>query len=153
MNLATRPVSRLLLLAGLLVASAIATAQAIAAEAVTVDESKTQSAGIRKVTSNHLVLYTDVADNAAVDRLPAEFDKAVPLWAAYFGIDVTKTANWQARAFLVGDRRRFAALGLMPPGYDNFANGVTIGSDIWLHDQPTDYYRRHLLLHLSLIHI
>ena len=27
------------------------------------------------------------------------------------------------------------------------ANGVTLGSDMWLHDQPTDYYRRHLLLH------
>jgi hypothetical protein len=35
----------------------------------------------------------------------------------------------------------------MPPGYQDFANGVTLGSDMWLHDQPSDYYRRHLLLH------
>jgi hypothetical protein len=131
----------------LLIVLVAVTHQALADQAVSVDDARTESAGIRKIASNHLVLYTDVVNNAAVDRLPAEFDKAVPLWAAYFGVDVVKTANWQARAFLVGDRRRFAALGLMPPGYDNFANGVTIGSDMWLHDQPSDYYRRHLLLH------
>ena len=28
-----------------------------------------------------------------------------------------------------------------------FENGISIGAEVWLYDQPTDYYRRHLLLH------
>jgi hypothetical protein len=112
-----------------------------------VDEARVQSAGIRKLISKHLVLYTDAPSSRAIDNLPADFDKAVPLWAAYFGIDPAKTADWQAQAFLVADGRRFAALGLLPAGHEEFENGITIDSRMWLRDQPTDYYRRHLLLH------
>jgi hypothetical protein len=112
-----------------------------------IDEARARTAGIRKLTSKHLVLYTDAPSSAAIDRLPTDFDKAVPPWTAYFGIDPEKTADWQPRAFLVADRRRFAALGLLPPGHEEFENGITIDSEIWLRDQPTDYYRRHLLLH------
>ncbi len=112
-----------------------------------IDERRTESAGIRKLTSKHLVLFTDAPSSPAIDRLPEEFDKAVPQWAAYFGIDSAKTAHWQPRAFLVADERRFAALGLLPPGREGFENGISIDSQMWLRDQPTDYYRRHLLLH------
>jgi hypothetical protein len=123
-------------------------AQQVCAEPVQpVDEARAESAGIRKLTSKHLVLYTDAPSSRAVDNLPTDFDKAVPLWVAYFGIDPAKTADWQPRAFLVTDRRRFAALGLLPPGHEEFENGITVDSQMWLRDQPTDYYRRHLLLH------
>jgi hypothetical protein len=121
--------------------------QATVQPAVRADDGRIRSAGIRKLTSKHLVLYTDVPADPEVDRLPAIFDEAVPQWATYFGVDPAKLANWQARAFLIGDRRRFDALGLMPVGNDQFRNGISIGSDLWLHDQPTAYYRRHLLLH------
>ncbi len=112
-----------------------------------IDERRTESAGIRKLMSKHLVLFTDAPSSPAIDRLPEEFDKAVPQWAAYFGVDPAKTAHWQTRAFLVADERRFAALGLLPPGREGFENGISIDSQMWLRDQPTDYYRRHLLLH------
>src|SRR3954451_22664007 len=91
-----------------------------------VDEARAQSAGIRKLTSKHLVLYTDAPSSHAVDRLPVDFDKAVPQWANYFAINPAKTADWQPRAFLVADQRRFAALGLLPPGHEEFENGITI---------------------------
>src|SRR4026208_1928352 len=76
-----------------------------------IDEARAESAGIRKLTSKHLVLYTDAPSSPAVDRLAAEFDKAVPQWAAYFGIDPAKTAGWKPLAYLIADQRRFAALG------------------------------------------
>ena len=82
-----------------------------------------------------------------VDQLPAVFDQAVPQWAEYFQIDESKTTNWQAQACLIGERRRFDALGLMPADNDQFVNGISIGARLWLYDQPTAYYRRHLLLH------
>src|SRR5213075_199344 len=66
-----------------------------------INEARARTAGIRKLTSKHLVLYTDAPSSAAIDRLPTDFDKAVSQWEAYFGIDPAKTAGWQPRAFLL----------------------------------------------------
>jgi len=110
-------------------------------------ETQAESGGIRKITSKYLILCTDVPSSPEVDRLPAIFDAAVPLWADYFGVDLEKASHWQARAYLVGDSRRFEALHLLPPGREDFVNGISMGAELWLHDQPTPYYRRHLLLH------
>jgi hypothetical protein len=112
-----------------------------------VGEARLKSEGIRKIEGRHLVLFTDVPTSREIDRLPAVFDQAVPQWAEYFGVDEAKLANWRARGYLIADRRRFDALGLMPAGNDQFVNGISFGSELWLYDQPTDYYRRHLLLH------
>jgi hypothetical protein len=112
-----------------------------------VDEARASAAGIRKLTSQHLILYTDLLSDPAVDRLPAVFDQAVPQWAEYFGINPAKTRNWEAQGFLISDRRKFDALGLMPAGNDQFEHGISKGREFWLHDQPTPYYRQHLLLH------
>jgi hypothetical protein len=110
-----------------------------------VDEARARAAGIRKLTSRHLVLYTDVASSPDVDRLPAIFDLAVPQWAKYFGIDPARTRSLQVQGFLISDRRKFDALGLMPA--EDFDNGISRGREFWLFDQPTPYYRRHLMLH------
>jgi hypothetical protein len=132
---------------GLIAVTRVSAEQSTAAPARTFDESKAASNGIRKLTGKHLVLFTDVPSSPDVDRLPQVFDAAVPLWCAYFGVDPAKTEGWMARGYLIGDRRRFDALGLMPPGHDKFENGISMGAEFWLHDQPTPYYRRHLLLH------
>jgi hypothetical protein len=124
-----------------------ASAQSPATPARTVDAAQLESRGIRTLASKHLILVTDVPSSPEIDRLPAVFDAAVPQWAAYFGIDLAKTANWKARAYLIADRRRFEALGLLPPGHENFVNGISMGAELWFYDQPTPYYRRHLLLH------
>jgi hypothetical protein len=112
-----------------------------------IDDARAAAAGIRKISSRHLDLYTNVKSDAEVDNLPALFDQAVPQWATYFGIDPAKTQNWRARAFLIGDRAPFDALKLMPAANDQFVNGISSGGELWLHEQPTPYYRRHLLLH------
>jgi hypothetical protein len=70
-------------------------AQSVPAPRV-VDEARARAAGIRKLQGKHLVLYTDVKSDPAVDNLPMVFDLAVPLWAEYFGIDEAKTRNWRA---------------------------------------------------------
>lgn len=114
---------------------------------IALENSHAVAGGVRKLAGKYLVLYTDVPSRPEVDRLPAIFDLAVPQWAAYFGVEVAKTNRWQAKAYLIGDRRRFETLRLLPPGHENFVNGISMGAELWLHDQPTDYYRRHLLLH------
>jgi hypothetical protein len=112
-----------------------------------VDDARARAAGVRKLTGEHLVLYTDVPSSPEVDRLPAIFDLAVPQWAEYFGIDPAKTRGFQAQGYLVSDRRKFDALGLMPAGNVEFEHGLSSGREFWLFDQPTAYYRRHLMLH------
>ena len=132
-----------------LLAISLAAVLAVAQTAIAqpLDDARIQSSGIRKLTSRHLVLYTDLPSDPEIDKLPAVFDLAVPQWAEYFDVEPSKTTNWQARGFLIGERRRFEALGLMPAGNDQFVNGISMGADLWFYDQPTPYYRRHLLLH------
>ena len=101
---------------------------------------------MRKLEGRHLVLTTDLPSGPEIDSLPALFDQAVPQWAAYFGIDPAATTVWRVRGVLIGDREKFASLGMLPAEV-TLVHGYAKGSEIWLFDQPTDYYRRHLLLH------
>jgi hypothetical protein len=111
-----------------------------------IDARRAAAAGIRILDGRHVRLLTDAPANAAVDELPQVFDAAIPEWAAYFDLPRTAiSARWLA--FLVQDRQRFAALGLLPEDNPQFVNGYARGYELWLMDQPSDYYRRHLLLH------
>lgn len=111
------------------------------------DPAVARAQGFRVLQGKHLTLYTDVPSSPAVDELPRVFDAAVPHWAAYFGIDPAKLADWRMRGFLMQSRERFATVGLAPAELPEFKNGYSTGHDLWLYDQPSDYYRRHLLLH------
>jgi hypothetical protein len=106
-----------------------------------------EAAGLRALEGRHVRIVTDLASSPAVDVLPAVFDAAVPQWAAYFGVPLAELddAHWQG--FLVKDRDVFASLGLMPAERPEFLSGYANGAEFWLVEQPSDYYRRHLVLH------
>ena len=112
-----------------------------------VDSSRAAAAGIREIAGQHLRLWTDVPSDPAVDELPRVFDEAVPHWAEYFGIPRAKWQDWQVQGFLIRDRTRFAALRLLSDRNPHYINGYALGNELWLDEQPSDYYRRHLLLH------
>ena len=112
------------------------------------DDGKIAVAGIRKLTGKHLVLYTDVPETIQdVQQLPAVFDAAVPQWAKYFEVDPAKLANWKLVGCVMVSKERFEGAGLYTRDLPDFPNGFQKGSQFWLYDQPSDYYRRHLLLH------
>lgn len=112
------------------------------------DDGKIAAAGIRKLTGKHLILYTDLPETVAdVQLLPQVFDAAVPLWAKYFDVDPAKLADWQVAAYVMESKARFEGAGLYTLDLPEFPNGFQKGSQFWLFDQPSDYYRRHLLLH------
>lgn len=136
-----------LLLAGVTAATGSAQPARTSTSPRPVDEARARAAGIRKLTGRHLVLYTDVPSSPEVDQLPAVFDLAVPQWAEYFGIDPARVRNFQAQGFLISDREKFDALGLMPAGNEEFEHGISRGREFWFVEQPTAYYRRHLMLH------
>lgn len=113
----------------------------------TVDLDRAAAAGLREIAGTHLRLWTDMPPGEAVDELPQVFDAAIPVWEKYFGVPHQKVAPWQVQGFLIRDRAKFAALGLLPNDNPNFINGYALGNELWFEEQPSDYYRRHLLLH------
>jgi hypothetical protein len=103
--------------------------------------------GIRQITSKHLTLFTDLPANDEVDALSGYFDQAFEQWCGYFGVDAAKHADWQVRGCLMRSSDRFAAAGLLPADLPSFANGYSLGAQLWIHEQNGVYYRRHLLVH------
>ena len=77
----------------------------------------------------------------------AVFDAAVPLWCEYFGVEPAKVADWKIVGYVIQDKERFAGAGFIRRSLPDFPNGFSQGSQLWLYDQPSGYYRRHLLLH------
>ena len=112
-----------------------------------IDEARVAAAGIRKLTGVRLVLYTDISSDPEVDILPAVFDQAFEQWCEYFNIDPAKHSDWQMTGFLMDDVRPFVETDLLPRTLPPFEHGYSRNDTLWLYEQPSPYYRRHLLLH------
>lgn len=103
--------------------------------------------GLRRLQGRHLRLVTDLPPQPEVDELPQVFDAAVPQWASFFGVPPERAAGWRVDGRLIADRRRFGELNLLPVNRPQFTSGYAHENEIWLVEQPSSYYRRHLLLH------
>lgn len=112
-----------------------------------INENKTAAAGIRKLSGQHITIYTDVPAAEDVDELPRVFDLALPQWREYFELDETAGAQWKIVGYLMKDKERFSGVGLLPDNLPPFLNGYQRGSEIWWYDQPGPFYRRELMLH------
>lgn len=112
-----------------------------------VDEAKAAAEGIRKIAGERLILYTDLPYDPHIEELPAVFDQAFPIWCEYFSIDPAKHPTWQMTGFLMKDGDRFRRAGMLPRHLPLFPNGFSVNYDLWLYEQDTPYYRRHLVLH------
>jgi len=106
-----------------------------------------QEAGIRRISGKHLSLFTDLPSTPAVDELPEVFDQAFPQWCKYFGASPARLRDWHATGCLMRDKTLFKRLKLLPDVVPPFDNGFSYNYDLWVVDQTSDYYRRHLLLH------
>ena len=104
-------------------------------------------AGIRKISSKHLDLYTDLPSSKEVDELPTVFDLAVSQWCDYFEVDHAKAESWKMIGYVMERKERFAGSGLLPDDLPRFLNGYQRGWQFWVYEQPSAYYRRHLVLH------
>ncbi|MGD0896478.1 MAG: hypothetical protein ABR915_01500 [Thermoguttaceae bacterium] len=115
---------------------------------IVVDEAKVKAAGIRRLpAARRLVLYTDLPASSEIERLPGLFDLAFPQWCEYFHVPPAEHNGWRIVGFLMKDKAPFREAGLLPDRLPPFSHGYSQGGNLWLYDQPSDYYRRHLLLH------
>ncbi len=103
--------------------------------------------GIRVIPGTHVQLYTDLPSGPEIDGIPHLFDLAVPEWAAYLGVPADRIAGWQLRGYLMSDPEKFRQAGLLPEDLPPFRHGFQEGDQFWVREQPTDYFRRHLVLH------
>lgn len=114
--------------------------------ATAADDARAEAAGIRKLVGKRITLYTDLTGKE-IDRLPEVFDQAFPQWCRYFGVDEKRHADWRLTGFLMKDKARFVSAGLLPADLPPFPHGYSRGDRLWLYEQPSDFYRRELLLH------
>lgn len=103
--------------------------------------------GFRQYEGKFVTLITDLPHSAALGQLAIMFDTAMPLWGEYFGIEERTWSTWKCTAHLIADRSRFQEAGYIPPQVPPFVHGYQLEDQLWCMDQPSDYYRRHLLLH------
>jgi hypothetical protein len=103
--------------------------------------------GFQRVSGKHVELITDMPLSDELRELPQVFDAAIPQWCKAFGLQEADVADWQVQAFIMLDRERFFEAGLLPQEIADFPYGFQLGDRLWVSEQPSHYYRRHLLLH------
>lgn len=103
--------------------------------------------GVRWLKGKHIDLLTDLPDDLEVEQLPKIFDLAVDQWGTFFQISAEKTEAFRVTACVMKKPADFGTANLLPADLPKFREGFHRGLDIWLFEQPTPYYRRHLLLH------
>ncbi len=103
--------------------------------------------GLHRLHGRYVTFITDLPVSPAVRELPEVFDQAVPQWAEYFGVRLPAEGTWHVRGCLIRDRARFRQAGLLPDDLPPFPHGYQRGNDLWVLEQPSDYFLRHLVLH------
>lgn len=114
---------------------------------IEIEQERIEANGIRRIRGSHLDVYTDLPSAEDVDELPDIFDQAVPQWCSYFNVDPKRTADWKVNCFLILDKDKFEKAGLLHSELPPFLNGYQEGHQFWMFEQPSPFFRRHLMLH------
>ena len=110
------------------------------------DERALRSRNIRVLKGKHLTLYTDLPPSPEINRLPEIFDLAVLEYCRFFDVDPKHCATWQIRGCLIDDLETFRAADLLGP-FPTHLIGYSVDDRLWVREQKSDYFRRHLILH------
>lgn len=112
------------------------------------DDAALAESGIHVYESKRLKLYTDIHPESA-RPLPPVIDAAYAEWVRYFGPlpPNREGTEYQMTGYVMADAELFRQAGLVPLELPKVINGRHWNDRFWMHDQPFDYYRRHLLIH------
>jgi hypothetical protein len=106
---------------------------------------RNSTTGLFELNSTRFKLITDLPIDDELVKWPEILDQAVAHWKVYFGAP-RDDRELSTTVHLIRDLARFQAAGLLrdvPP----FDEGYQYGDRLFLREQPTPYYRRHLFLH------
>lgn len=155
-TLGARPLSRRAFAGGVLLtactclgrpAGATSFAGPVGPPRMKIDPARLRAEGIHTVEGPRLTLYTDLPPSPVIAELPRVFELAFPQWCTYFQVAAHQHPDWKCTAVLMGDGERIRRAGLLPPELPPFRFGFARNTEIWFVNPPSDYYRRHLLLH------
>jgi hypothetical protein len=104
-------------------------------------------AGFAVVKGKHIDVITDMPLSDELRELPLVFDAALPHWCRVFDIPLSSIEDWHVECFLMLDRQRFISAGFLPESISHFTYGFQLGDRLWVTEQRSPYYRRHLMLH------
>ncbi|MDA8743049.1 hypothetical protein N9N28_00320 [Rubripirellula amarantea] len=111
------------------------------------EDPESHRSGLHHQTGKHLRLTTDVDDRPFIVELVTSFDAAVPLWEKFWNLPTGSLNDWVVDAYVMKDTERFRKEALLDYRVPDFPFGYSIGNDVWVKLQPSQYYTRHLLLH------
>jgi hypothetical protein len=103
--------------------------------------------GFSRVSGQYVDLITDMPLNQELQEIPVVFDLAIPKWCEMFSMDIDDVKDWHGEVFVMLERQRFVNAGLIPAHLPEFPYGFQSGDQMWVSEQPSTYYRRHLVLH------
>lgn len=112
-----------------------------------VDLERLKANGIRTIQGKRLILHTDLPLDDELRSLPELFEKATNQFCRYFEMQLDDIGQWQVRACVIREMDRFKNAGLLPQVLPPFKHGYALGDRVFLREQPSEYYRRHLLIH------
>lgn len=112
---------------------------------IIVEADHAKEAGLRMLEGKHVLLVTDMELTEAVKNLPKAADEAYPQFCAFFGVE--PDPEWKTTVFLMKTNLPFLKANYLPDILPPFQNGFSFNYDCWLYDQPSDYYRQHLMIH------
>jgi hypothetical protein len=102
--------------------------------------------GFRRFEQGRLTLVTDVPIDDDLREWSEVLEQAIATWTEHWRLSPSQTENWKLTAVLIGDRKRFEASGLAEK-VPAFEDGYQLQNTVYLVEQPSIYYRRHLFLH------
>lgn len=113
-----------------------------------VDAAQLKPLGIEVYESRRLRLFSDI-DTDAAKALPPIADQAFDELEKYFGPlpPAADQSEFQVNAYLIKDKTPFEKVGLLKDELKDQHHGRQVGYQLWLTEQPHEYYRRHLLIH------
>lgn len=107
---------------------------------------ETLSNGLKQFSQGPLTLVTDLPIDAELKQWPMVLEQAIEIWRRQWNVPDSKLDDLHLTAYLIGDRSRFQSAGVLDD-LPAFEDGYQFNNSIYLVEQPSLYYRRHLFLH------
>lgn len=102
--------------------------------------------GFQQIQSEHMTLVTDLELTNELRNWPVFLDQAIEQWKQIFKPEPSKLLRLHATVYLVGDRSKWNAAGLLNE-VPFLQDGFQLGNKLYVVEQPSEFYRRMLFLH------
>jgi len=102
--------------------------------------------GLKRFSKDQWTVITDLPIDQEIESWPVLLDQALMAWCQKWGVDVSIAKTWPLTIHCIGDRKVFEQSGLLE-GVPGFDDGFQQADRVFFFEQPSIYYRRHLLIH------